>query len=232
MNVDLRVAQLLCSRICHDLLSPAAGVNAGVEILAEGGQAGKEAVGLIAKSADQVSRRLAFFRVAFGLGSGAEEVLGGFAEARNLSRDLLDGSNVTLTWADHAAVPSLGNAPPAAPKLLLNMVLIGAGALLRGGTLAVNFAELPEGLGVALQANGKGARLRDDVLQALTRDVAFEELSAHNVHARLARLLAESMGATLELPEAGQDEVCLAVLVPGVAVEPRSAQTPRRTLSR
>ena len=81
MFVDLRVAQLLCSRICHDLLSPAAGVNAGVELLAEGGDNGPDAVGLIGRSATQVARRLAFYRVAFGLGSSAEGVVDGFSEA-------------------------------------------------------------------------------------------------------------------------------------------------------
>lgn len=232
MNVDLRVAQLLCSRLCHDLLSPTAGVSAGVEILAEGGSGGEEAVSLIGQSAAQVERRLSFYRVAFGLGSSADGVIEAFTEARGLARGLFDGSNVTLVWSDHESVPRVRDVPPAAPKLLLNLVLVGAGALMRGGTLALEFAALPEGLGIAVGANGKGARLRDDVRSALARDVGLEELSAHNVHGRLARLLAESIGATLEIPEASRDEVRLGVLLPCIAVEPRPVQTPRRTLSR
>ncbi|MSO93176.1 MAG: hypothetical protein EXQ86_07225 [Rhodospirillales bacterium] len=234
MFVDLRVAQLLCSRICHDLLSPAAGVNAGVEILAEGGEAGSEAVGLIGQSAAQVARRLAYYRVAFGLGSTADGVMDGFTEARDLAHGLLDGGNVTLNWADHASVPSIRDVPQSSPKLLLNMILVGAGALMRGGTLGLDFAELPEGLGVALRANGKGARLRDDVRSALSRDVDLDELSAHNVHGRLTRLLAESIGATFEIPEAASDEVRLAVLLPCIAVEPRPLPGPaaRRPLVR
>ena len=234
MFVDLRVAQLLCSRICHDLLSPAAGVNAGVELLAEGGDNGPDAVGLIGRSATQVARRLAFYRVAFGLGSSAEGVVDGFSEARDLALGLLDGGNVTLAWSDHAGVASVRHVPQAAPKLLLNMILVGASALPRGGTVTLDFAELPEGLGVAMRASGKGARLRDDVRATLAPDVDFEELSAHNIHGRLTRLMAEGIGATLELPEAARDEVRLAALLPCIAAEPRPAarSEARRTLAR
>jgi len=72
MQVDVRVAQLLCSRLCHDLVSPIGAVNAGLELLEEAADDDGRALGLITTSAAEAARRLAFYRVAFGLGVGAQ----------------------------------------------------------------------------------------------------------------------------------------------------------------
>ena len=69
MKIDVVVSQLLCSRLCHDLVGPSGGINAGIELMAEDGSDGS-ALHLIGKSAEQMSRCLAFFRIAFGFASG------------------------------------------------------------------------------------------------------------------------------------------------------------------
>ncbi|MBE0532481.1 MAG: hypothetical protein IH626_16775, partial [Rhodospirillales bacterium] len=83
MLIDLRVAQLLCSRVCHDLIGPVGAVASGIELMGEDGSMAEDAMALIVKSSAQASRRLAFFRTAFGLGgaTGPRAV----AEARDLA---------------------------------------------------------------------------------------------------------------------------------------------------
>lgn len=212
MLVDLRVAQLLCSRLCHDLAGPVGAVNAGLELLEETAAKGDDALQLVGRSAGQVRSRLAFLRLAFGLGT-----MGGGAmdldAVRDLSADLLGDGGVTLDWQ-----PCPGRAvPPLGAKLLLNLVLLAVDCLPRGGTLGVRFADLPEGLGVAMTAAGHRARLTDIQMAALVRDAPPEDLSAQNIHAHLATCLAQSLGVEIEVSTRADGAVQLAVLVPGAA---------------
>lgn len=210
MLVDLKVAQLLCSRLCHDLVSAAGAVNAGLELVAEGeavvAAERAEAMALVAKSARQVTRRLAFYRLAFGAGEGARSL----AEALAAAADLLADSGVALSPPRGADMPALSTD---GTRLLLVLILVAAETLPRGGTVTVDVASLPEGVGLALTAAGRGATLRDDVRVALTEDVAAEALTPRVVHGYFARCLAAALGAAIELA-AEPDVVRLAAVVP------------------
>lgn len=213
VSIDLKVAQLLCSRLCHDLIGPVGAVNAGIELIGETGPGAEvpgDALALVGDSARQLNRRLAFFRVAFGLGASADGTMA-LAEVRKLAAELLDGGRVALDWSPEEG----GEVPAAAARLVLNMVLLGAGALPRGGGLGVRIADLPEGTGVAMTATGPGARLREDVAAAMAPDVSLDELSAQNIHGYLAARLAGAFGIVVEVSDRAGDEVRLAALVPG-----------------
>ena len=75
---DLDFAALLCSRLCHDLVSPVGAINNGLEILEEEKDASmREAVvDLITKSTQQTANKLQFFRLAFGAAGGFTEMIG------------------------------------------------------------------------------------------------------------------------------------------------------------
>ncbi|MEO5337272.1 MAG: histidine phosphotransferase family protein [Magnetospirillum sp. WYHS-4] len=215
MLVDIRAAQLLCSRLCHDLVGPVGAIGAGLELLAEasgpyGADGADGALELVKRSSGEIAKRLAFLRSAFGLGGGAASGAT-LAEARKLTADFLSGGNIALDWPDEAEA-SLG---PAAAKLLLNLALLGSECLPRGGRLAIHVANLPDGLGVALVAAGPGARFRADVREVLVSQVSGDALTARNVHGHYAACLAEDMGAGIEVLEDVPGEVRLAVLLPG-----------------
>ena len=70
----LDLAALLCSRVCHDLSSPAGAIVNGLEVLED--KASDEetktfALDLIKKSAKTASARLQFCRLAFGAAGSA-----------------------------------------------------------------------------------------------------------------------------------------------------------------
>lgn len=214
MLVDLRVAQLLCSRICHDLVGPAGAVNAGLEIMEEEGQGetadSGTALALAGRSAKQLTRRLAFFRFAFGMSGGSTTTL---AELRELADGLLEGGKVGLDWPPgEGRLPSV---PALAGKLLLNVVLLGAESLPRGGTLNFEFAELAEGIGIALTATGDGARLRDGHRAVMGKRVVVDELTAQTVQAHFASRLAESLGTSIEISRPAEGEIHFAAILPG-----------------
>ena len=221
MQVDLKVAQFICSRLCHDLVGPSGAIHNGMELLEESGLAGGgDALALVSSSVGQMSARLAFFRTAFGLGglSGRSPAI---VEAHDLAAGFLGGGRVSLDWpidTSSGVAPSL---PIPAAKLLLNLILVAIDTLPRGGSLAVSIARLSEtegngGTGLAIKASGAGAIMKDDLLAALMpacEDGIVDVLSAHNVHGYFCRKLAQSLGGEIEM-SSGADEVQLAVLVP------------------
>ena len=229
MRVDLKVVQLLCSRLCHDLAGSVGAVNAGLELLEEaaakdGGANGNDALALAARSARQTARRLAFYRMAFGFGAGRGRVVGGgdavaggdqsLAKARDLAAALLDDGRINLSWPEDQELAADKLLGASGVKLLLNLILLGLDSLPRGGGLGVHFADLSDGVGMAIMASGPGARLKDDYLTVMTRDVPADALTAYNVQAHFTWLLAEDIGAAIEIPETAGDEVRLAALMP------------------
>ena len=208
----IQLAQLLCSRLCHDLVGPAGAVNAGLELADEGGL-DDAAMELMAGSAGELTNRLAFFRVAFGAAGGRASTEGGLSlnEAEVLAGDLLAPGRVELDWTvgDHAP----DSLPAGAGKVLLLLVLIASESLPRGGTVAVHAASLPEGLGLAVTAAGEGARLRPDLGPVLTA-APGSELTARNVHGYLAGLLAGALGGQLEVSDEAANELRLMAVFP------------------
>lgn len=205
MQVDLKVLQLLCSRLCHDLVGPSGAARNGMELYREIGD--DDALEMVAASNRRLSARLAFFRMAFGAG-GLNDPLTALSEARKLAGDFLEGGRVGLDW------PSGGESRPSGPvvKLLLNMILVAIDALPRGGTLGVSIGPAREGPAVVVEvvARGDGAGLKDDLLAALSADGAAG-LNAHNVHGFYCRSLARSVSSGLEISGA-ENQVRLTVV--------------------
>ena len=207
--MDIREAQLLCSRLCHDLVGPVGAVNAGLELFEEM-DGGGDALAMVGRSAKQMGPRLGFYRMAFGLGGTDTAVMG---QARKLTSEFMREGKVDLDWpADDL---DQGLFPTNACKLVLSMVLIGIECLPRGGSLAIRVAVLSEGFGAAVTATGDRAGIKEGTQRAMAKGVTFDDLNAHNIHARWAALLAESLGSAIEVTGEAADRVNLAVVLPG-----------------
>src|SRR3546814_18806261 len=65
-------ASLLCSRLCHDLLSPVGALNNGLELMADetDPEMRQRCLDLLADSAKTSANKLKFFRLAFGSAGG------------------------------------------------------------------------------------------------------------------------------------------------------------------
>src|SRR5689334_23710644 len=130
----LELAALLCSRVCHDLISPVGAIVNGLEVLDDNPKPEDRdfALDLIRKSAKTASARLQFCRLAFGAAgsSGAQIDLG---DAQNMAKGHIEDGKCTITWN----LPRL-LLPKNRVKLLLNMLVIAQQTIPRGGVLAVN----------------------------------------------------------------------------------------------
>ena len=113
----LDLAALLCSRVCHDVISPVGAIVNGLEVLEEDDLDMRDfALDLIRKSADQASARLQFARLAFGAaGSAGASIDLGDAEA--VARGMFADDKIALTWSRPRAL-----FPKNKVKLLLNLV--------------------------------------------------------------------------------------------------------------
>jgi histidine phosphotransferase ChpT len=217
MNVHINVVKLLSSRLCHDLVGPAGAVHNGMELVEEmGGDDSGDALKMVSGSVEQLSARLSFFRMAFGIG-GLSGRMPPLAESRSMVEAFLQGGRTRLDWSSDEDTILAPIITPPILKLLLNMILVAIDALPRGGTLGVTLADMKteqqnSAVGVAVKATGEGARLKDDLMSAML-PVDENDLNAHNVHGFFCQRLAAELSAQVEvLP--GENEVQFAVLVP------------------
>ena len=133
VTVDFRVLELLCGRLCHELISPVGAINNGVELLDEDDpEFVKEAMTLIGQSARRAGQRLQFYRFAYGTAGGS----GSAVDARELVQGLLEGGKVRCVWPAEASALE-----PPWQRLALNMLVLAFEMLPRGGTVTIKAAE-------------------------------------------------------------------------------------------
>ena len=212
MTSSTDFAALLCSRLCHDLLSPVSALGNGLELLAteEDEDMREHCFALVEQSARASAARLKFYRLAFGAaGSTGDEVA--TEEARSLIAGLAaDDSKLTLEWA----VEPVMLAKPAV-KVLLNLAAIGLDALVRGGTLAVGAERFEGATEIALRASGPRIAFDAEIGRALAGEVADGEATARTAPALLVRRLAEERGGDVQHALASEALVIGAVLPDG-----------------
>jgi len=189
-EVDFRVLELLCGRLCHELISPVGAINNGVELLDEDDpEFVKEAMTLIGQSARKAGQRLQFYRFAYGTASGGASG-GASSDGRELSLGLLEGGKVRCECSQEAR----GLALPW-QRLGCNMLVLALELLPRGGTVSVR----PLERGIEVTAEGDTIAVSDELKSLLGGEVEIDALTARTVHAFYTMRLAQRMGARLAL---------------------------------
>ena len=194
-QIDLRVVELICSRLCHDLISPISAINNGIELVTEvGEEARADADILIAESAVSASRRLRAFRYAYGL--AGQDV--GIDEIRNVALAYFEGTKTQVDW------PPISVAlPQGAGKVILNFLLLTP-EIVRG-TSQVSLSASPGE--IALQYKGSNAKLDEDLGAALNGAVLSDNLDPRTAHAVLTAAQAARIGCTIVHTSSGTDAV-------------------------
>jgi histidine phosphotransferase ChpT len=191
----LDLAALLCSRVCHDVISPVGAIVNGLEVLEEDNDADTRvfALDLIKKSANTASAKLQFCRLAFGAaGSAGASIDTGDAEG--VTRGLFGDDKVKLEWAMPRVLM-----PKNKVKLLLNLCVIAAGTIPRGGALQVSTTGPSEEPVLRLTATGPSPRVNHSLVKLLAGDSENGALDAHAIQPFFAGLVARQIGYTVEL---------------------------------
>src|SRR6266545_3930163 len=195
----LELAALLCSRVCHDLISPVGAIVNGLEVLDDNPKPDDRefALDLIRKSAKTASARLQFCRLAFGA-AGSTTAQIDLGDALTMARGHLEDGKTTIAWN----LPRI-LLPKNRVKLLLNMMVIAQQTIPRGGTLTVDPIGDGETMSFRVTATGLNARLPQNIADLLAAAPA-SGVDAHAVQPHYTRLLAEACGLKVGLKMEGE----------------------------
>ncbi|MGE0500215.1 MAG: histidine phosphotransferase ChpT [Rhizobiaceae bacterium] len=196
------LAALLCSRVCHDIISPVGAINNGLELLEEGGS-DEDAMTLIRTSARNASARLQFARIAFGA-AGSAGMLIDTGDAEAVATAFLKNEKPELVWNGRRAL-----LPKNKVKLLLNLVLVAIGAIPRGGRITVNVEDPETEPKFQLTAAGPMVRVPPKFLELHSGGKPEEPIDAHSVQPYYTLLLAREAGMTISI-RANAEEIVLA----------------------
>ena len=207
--VDL--ASLLCSRLCHDLMSPVGALNNGIELLADEQDPDMrdKCLELLADSARASANKLKFFRLAFGAAGGfGEDVDTHEAEAA------LDGvfgpeRRIELGW-----VVSDSKLPKGAVKLLLNLALLAGDALVRGGRLDVGAENRDGEIELAVRAEGPRILLDPVLRQTLASGATGAAVEPRAAGAWLAHSLAAEAGGSIQISDPSAEILMIGAVIP------------------
>jgi histidine phosphotransferase ChpT len=206
--VDL--ASLLCSRLCHDLMSPVGALNNGIELLADETEPEmrEKCLELLSESARASANKLKFFRLAFGAAGGFGEEIDTHEAEAALEGLFGPERRIELGW-----VVRDNKLPKVAVKVLLNLALIGGDALVRGGRLDVGAERSDEGVELAVRAEGPRILL-DPGLRETLANGASGTVEPRAAAAWLAHNLITDTGGSIQLSDPSSAALMIGARLP------------------
>ena len=217
MNHEIRLAEMIATRLCHDLTGPIGAVNNGAEFLEEDGfDMQNEAVQLIISSAHEAVHRLQFYRQAYGRSGDVGEA--SLTEKKKITVDFFSSSKIHIDWPDsHTDASGVGLGQKMA-RLMLNLILIVASSAIRGGTLSVRVAQAESGdKQVDISVVGESIKFDADtatILAGHTQDVV---LSPKTSQPYLTMQLADELHAQVSF-SLKNDSLAIQILQPQLAL--------------
>ena len=206
------LAAMLCSRLCHDMLSPVGALNNGLELLAmeDDAEMRKNVIALLEQSATTSTNKLKFFRLAFGAAGGFGDRVDVEEPKALIAALARDKDKIELNWAIETA-----NLAKPAVKVLLNFAQIAIDALVRGGTLDIG-AEVRDGnCELVVRATGSKIGFDDNIGRALDGSLPASDLTSRTAAAHMIYLLAAQSGGGLQFARTDETLVLGAVLPEG-----------------
>ena len=206
------LAAMLCSRLCHDMLSPVGALSNGLELLATETDPAmqRNCMELLDQSARISTNKLKFFRLAFGAAGGFGERVPVEEPQELVDALAADKGRIAVNWA-----LSEGNLAKPAVKVLLNFAQIAVDALVRGGQLDIG-AEIRDGAcEIVVRASGDRIAFDETIGKALDGSLDAGELSSRTAAAYMIQMLARECGGGLQYALADDALVLGAVLPEG-----------------
>ena len=192
---SLDLSALLCSRVCHDVISPVGAIVNGLEVLEDENDASMRdfALDLIRKSSRQASARLQFARLAFGAAGSAGAAID-LGDAEQVARGMFQDDKIKLSWTAPRAL-----LPKNKVKLLLNLLVIATSAVPRGGTIDVAVTGEGDASEFVLTSAGTHARIPPHVEELLAGSPETGTVDAHAIQPYYTGLIARAAGMKVSL---------------------------------
>ena len=199
---DLDLSALLCSRVCHDVISPVGAIANGLELMDDpenDAEMKASALDMVRSAAKSATAKLKFCRIAFGAAgsAGAQIDMG---EAGDIAKAFVGEEKIKLDWQ----VPR-ENRPKQDVKLLLNMLLLAIDALPRGGVITM----MVEGAGFMVKAKGDRAKLKEAMVAVIDGTSDLATLDARLIQPYYARMLSQAQNLKLSMAMEAEDTVAV-----------------------
>ena len=208
---SMDLAALLCSRLCHDLLSPVGALNNGLELMADETDPDmrQRCLDLLGDSARTSANKLKFFRLAFGSAGGYGDSVPAHEVRSAIEGMFASTDRVTVGWM--VAEDSLAKLPA---KILLNLALIAGDALVRGGQLDIG-AEGRDGMiEIVVRAEGPKIVLDPEVRAALSGETGVEGVTARTVAAWMVHGQVQNVGGQVIQSDPGEGALLFGASLP------------------
>ncbi|EJF78729.1 Uncharacterized protein conserved in bacteria [Candidatus Bartonella washoeensis] len=188
------LAALLCSRICHDLISPVGAIQNAMELYDEGG-ADEDALQLVRWSVASASARLQFARLAFGFsGAGGSQI--DTRSAEQVAQQYMKEEKAVLKWQAPALL-----LPKDEVKLLLNLLLIANATVSRGGEIVVMILQDENKRSFRFEICGKNLRIPSHFIELYSGRLQEELIDAHAIQFYYTVLLSEITSMKININE-------------------------------
>ena len=198
---DLKFAQMLCSRLCHDLITPVGAINSGFEILQDCTADDRQSLLELTKnSAETATRRLTFYRAAYGY-SGID-TSSKYLSVKKLMQDFLTPIKIDLKWDNYERChqnTTLINDINLWSKVLVNSVLLGAESLPYGGKIRITYEHDDKDFKFLFETEGKFMGIRPEILSALQNKLQPKDYTPQVIHSILLLKLIQELKANLNL---------------------------------
>jgi histidine phosphotransferase ChpT len=205
----VELASLLCSRLCHDMLSPVGALSNGLELLSDetDPQMRERCFELLEQSARISADKLKFFRLAFGAAGGFGDMVA-VEDSQGVIDALVSANDrITMDWQLGAR-----ELPKDAVKVLLNFSQLAMDALVRGGTLTVGAELNDKASEIVVRAAGPKIAFDDRIGGALDGSMPASDLTSRTAAAHMLHLLAQRCGGGLQYARTDDALVLGAVL--------------------
>lgn len=215
----LDLAALLCSKVCHDVISPVGAIVNGLEMLEEEKDPEMRAfaLDLVKRSATSASNRLQFCRLAYGAaGSAGAEIDTGDAE--KVARGLIEDEKTKIVWNGPRILLAKNKV-----KLLLNLCQIAASAIPRGGVVEATIAGAGAETTLSARSSGTYFRLSQHVPAMLAGRPETGAVDAHGIQSYYAGLVARASGMEIEVIK---EEGAVTLMATPKAAEPAAPESP------
>jgi len=210
-SINIRILEILTSKVCHDLISPIGAVNNGVEFMQEMGvENAGDGLDLIAFSAQQAAAKLTAYRMAYGSGGADNSIKP--EDVYNIIQDIVGAEDkISQDWDKDAPIglnEETFERPTGFGKILICGLLLAMDCLPKGGVLSVTHEGDKD---FTIFAKGQNANFRGGTHEALKRSISSDVLEPKNVHPYVMGLLLEQYGFSATLNDVDDQSVSIAI---------------------
>lgn len=200
---SLQLTQMLCARVCHDMVSPLSAINSGLELLSESASSDNtEILDLLTHSARAATRRLVMMRTAFGSGAGGSCL----NDLADLAAQGVDPEKFTLIWSLPpqclAAHPDLHNWA----RLSINLLMLAVESAPYGGTIGI-IAAPGNKFQMTLNLEGPTVVVHEEVRQTLQEPLQGMPESPRVAQAFWTRTILGALGRGIQIDVSGKTQL-------------------------